>query len=59
MAVVLTDMNMPGSCNCCEFGIRIDNASCMCNRKPMEAPIEDGDPRPDWCPLKEYCKWNR
>ena len=52
-AVILTDMDMPSCCAWCEFGSRWDNASCMCNRKPMEEPVKDGSPRPEWCPLVE------
>ena len=52
MAVILSDMDMPSCCVWCEFSKRWDNASCLCERKPMEMPVQDGD-KPEWCPLSE------
>jgi hypothetical protein len=53
MAVILTDMNMPGCCVDCEFGRRFDNSSCLCERLPTRSPVPDFTKRPDWCPLVE------
>lgn len=53
MSVIVTDMVMPSGCWCCEFGRRWNNASTICDRKPCEPPVEDGDERPSYCPLKE------
>ena len=54
MAVIVTDMEMPVSCNCCDFGQRLDNMRTFCVRKPFEVPTDDTyGKRPDWCPLKE------
>ena len=53
MAVIITNMEMPNACYCCEFGKRWDNSSTFCERRPIEPPIEDGCGRPSYCPLKE------
>ena len=53
MAVVVTNMNMPGSCAVCEFGRRFDNVSCLCERLPSAPLVQDLTGRPNWCPLKE------
>ena len=53
MSVILTDMQMPVGCWCCEFGRRWDNSSTLCDRKPFKSPVEDINGRPDYCPLKE------
>ena len=53
MAVILTDMQMPIQCCQCEFSYRLNNASTACLRNPAEKPVEDGDERPKYCPLKE------
>jgi len=53
MAVIITDMQMPVQCCQCVFHFRIDNQSTGCLRKPTEEPVEDGDERPKYCPLKE------
>jgi len=53
MSVIVMDMKMPVGCWCCEFGKRWDNSSTLCERKPMESPVEDGCKRPSYCPLKE------
>ena len=53
MAIILQDMNMPTCCVACPFHFRIDNGHTACSRKPMEDPVEDGDERPKYCPLKE------
>ena len=53
MAVIVTDMQMPTQCWQCVFHFRIDNASTGCSRKPAEEPVQDGDERPKYCPLKE------
>lgn len=53
MAVIIADMHMPTQCSQCPFGFRIDNEHTACSRKPAEEPVEDGDERPKYCPLKE------
>lgn len=53
MSIIITDMEMPVGCWCCEFGRRWDNSSSLCDRKPSEPPIEDTNERPYYCPLKE------
>ena len=54
MAVIVTDMEMPVSCNCCDFAQRLDNMRTFCVRKPFEVPTDDTHgKRPDYCPLKE------
>lgn len=53
MAIIIQDMNMPAQCAQCPFHFRTDNAHTACSRKPMEKPVEDGDKRPKYCPLKE------
>lgn len=53
MSVILTDMEMPSGCWCCEFGATWDNESSLCKRKPTESPVEKYKERPLWCPLKE------
>lgn len=53
MAVILTDMDMPINCFACEFGKRLDNERCFCERKPMEPPVADFEEKPEWCPLEQ------
>ena len=53
MSVILTDMEMPSGCWCCEFGAVWNDESSLCKRKPMESPIGNYEGRPLWCPLKE------
>lgn len=53
MAIIIQDMNMPAQCSQCPFHFRIDNAHTACSRNPLENPVEDGDERPKYCPLKE------
>jgi len=53
MSVIVTDMEMPSGCWCCEFGAVWNDESSLCKRKPMESPIGNYEGRPLWCPLKE------
>lgn len=53
MAVIITDMQMPTQCCQCEFHFQINNVSIGCSRKPAEKPVEYGDERPKYCPLKD------
>lgn len=53
MSVIITDMEMPSGCWCCEFGATWDDESSLCKRKPMESPVGNYEKRPLWCPLKE------
>ena len=53
MSVIVTDMEMPVGCWCCEFSRQWDNSSTICDRKPFEPPVEYTSERPVYCPLKE------
>lgn len=53
MAVIIQDMSMPAQCWQCPFHFRVDNGHTACSRHPTEKPVEDGDKRPEHCPLKE------
>lgn len=53
MAVIVMDMNMPINCSCCEFSKRLDNSRTYCQRKPFEKPVNNGEDRPEYCPIKE------
>lgn len=58
MAVIVMDMNMPTNCSWCEFSNRLDNARTYCTRNPFEKPVNDGEDRPEYCPLKEVKMMN-
>ena len=53
MAVIVTDMQMPFSCETCEYRLIINNAEVGCMRHPMERPVGFGWGRPNHCPLAE------
>ena len=52
MAVIISDMQMPVSCEACEFRLIVNNAEVGCMRLPMERPIAFGSGRSKHCPLR-------
>ena len=57
--MIQIDIDMPSQCARCEFSGVLDNSHTFCTRFPTYDKIEFGEPRPEWCPLKEvkHGKW--
>lgn len=57
MAVILKNMNMPGSCAACPFSERLDNMRVFCKWHPSEPPQVAGVGIQPCCPLESVDKY--